>query len=185
MVSGRACFGTSLRIVDDAGRELPRDGKTVGHLRARGPWVASGYMKLDEGLDQDGWLITGDMAVIDAQGHVTLTDRSKDVIKSGGEWISSIQLEDVALSHPDVLQAAVIAVSHPKWQERPLLLVVRRQGGSVTAEQMLEHLRPQVASWWMPDAVEFLDELPMTATGKVHKLTLRQRFAGHVLPGLA
>ena len=131
----------SLRIVDDGGSELPRDGKTVGHLRARGPWVASGYMKLDEGLDRDGWLITGDMAVIDSQGHVTLTDRSKDVIKSGGEWISSIQLEDVALSHPDVLQAAVVAINHEKWQERPLLLVVRKKGATVDGKTLLDHMR--------------------------------------------
>jgi 3-(methylthio)propionyl---CoA ligase len=176
MVSGRACFGTALRIVDDAGNELPRDGKTVGHLRAKGPWVASGYMKSNEGLDRDGWLITGDMAVIDPLGHVTLTDRSKDVIKSGGEWISSIQLEDIALSHPDVLQAAVIAIEHKKWQERPLLLVVRKKGSTMDAKTLLDHMRPKIASWWVPDAVEFLDELPMTGTGKVQKLALRERF---------
>ena len=176
MVSGRACFGTELRIVDDEGKPLPHDGVAVGHLRARGPWVAGGYMKLNEGLDADGWLVTGDMALIDGQGHVSLTDRSKDVIKSGGEWISSIQLEDAALSHPDVLQAAVIAVSHEKWQERPLLLVVRRQGSTVGGQAILEHMRPKLASWWMPDAVEFLDEFPMTGTGKVQKMALRSRF---------
>lgn len=126
-VSGRACFGTDLRIVDEEGRPLPHDGEAVGHLRVRGPWVASGYLKLDEGLDAEGWLVTGDMATIDPLGHVRLTDRSKDVIKSGGEWISSIQLENIALSHPDVLQAAVVAIAHPKWQERPLLLIVRRE----------------------------------------------------------
>ncbi|MBX3527565.1 MAG: long-chain fatty acid--CoA ligase, partial [Rhodoblastus sp.] len=112
----------------------------------------------------------------DGQGHVSLTDRSKDVIKSGGEWISSIQLEDAALSHPDVLQAAVIAVSHDKWQERPLLLVVRRQGSTVEGQAILDHMRPKLASWWMPDAVEFLDEFPMTGTGKVQKMALRSRF---------
>ncbi|HRY02890.1 MAG TPA: long-chain fatty acid--CoA ligase [Beijerinckiaceae bacterium] len=176
MVSGRACFGTELRIVDDEGKPLPHDGVAIGHLRARGPWVAGGYMKLNEGLDADGWLITGDMALIDGQGHVSLTDRSKDVIKSGGEWISSIQLEDAALSHPDVLQAAVIAVSHDKWQERPLLLVVRRQGSTVEGQAILDHMRPKLASWWMPDAVEFLDEFPMTGTGKVQKMALRSRF---------
>ncbi|MCC0005202.1 MAG: long-chain fatty acid--CoA ligase [Methylobacteriaceae bacterium] len=176
MVSGRACFGTELRIVDDEGKALPHDGVAVGHLRARGPWVASGYMKLNEGVDADGWLITGDMALIDPLGHVSLTDRSKDVIKSGGEWISSIQLEDAALSHPDVLQAAVIAVTHEKWQERPLLLIVRRQGATVDGQTILDHMRPKVASWWMPDAVEFLDEFPMTGTGKVQKMALRSRF---------
>jgi len=176
MVSGRACFSTALRIVDDAGNELPRDGKTIGHLRAKGPWVASGYMKLNEGLDRDGWLITGDMAVIDPLGHVTLTDRSKDVIKSGGEWISSIQLEDVALSHPEVLQAAVIAIAHEKWQERPLLLVVRKKGSTLDAKTLLDHMHPKIASWWVPDAVEFLDEFPMTGTGKVQKIALREKF---------
>ena len=179
MVSGRACFGTALRIVDEEGKELPRDGKTVGHLRAKGPWVASGYMKLNEGLDRDGWLITGDMAVIDPLGHVTLTDRSKDVIKSGGEWISSIQLEDVALSHPEVLQAAVIAIAHEKWQERPLLLVVRKKGSTLDAKTLLDHVRPKIASWWVPDAVEFLDEFPMTGTGKVQKMALREKFKGY------
>jgi len=176
MVTGRACFGTTLRIVDDMGKELPRDGKTVGHLRARGPWVASGYMKQSDGLDRDGWLITGDMAIIDPLGHVTLTDRSKDVIKSGGEWISSIQLENLAISHPEVLQAAVIAIGHEKWQERPLLLVVRKKGSTLDAQTLLDHMRPKVASWWMPDAVEFLDELPMSGTGKVQKIVLREKF---------
>ena len=136
-------------------------------------------MKLNEGVDRDGWLITGDMAVIDPQGHVTLTDRSKDVIKSGGEWISSIQLEDVALSHPDVLQAAVVAIAHEKWQERPLLLVVRKKGATVDAKTLLDHMRPKVASWWMPDAVEFRDEFPMTGTGKVLKSALREKFRGY------
>ena len=182
MVSGRMCFGTDLRIVDDEGKELPRDGKAVGHLRARGPWVASGYMKLNEGLDKDGWLITGDMAVIDPLGHVTLTDRSKDVIKSGGEWISSIQLEDCALSHPDVLQAAVIAINHEKWQERPLLLVVRKQGSTLDGKTLLDHMRPRIASWWMPDAVEFMDEFPMTGTGKVQKMALREKFSEYKVP---
>lgn len=182
MVSGRMCFGTDLRIVDDEGQELPRDGKAVGHLRARGPWVAAGYMKLNEGLDKDGWLITGDMAVIDPLGHVTLTDRSKDVIKSGGEWISSIQLEDCALSHPDVLQAAVIAINHEKWQERPLLLVVRKQGSTLDGKTLLDHMRPRIASWWMPDAVEFMDEFPMTGTGKVQKMALREKFRDYKVP---
>ncbi len=176
MVSGRACFGTDLRIVDEEDRPLPHDGHAVGHLRVRGPWVASGYLKRDDGLDADGWLVTGDMATIDPLGHVTLTDRSKDVIKSGGEWISSIQLENIALSHPDVLQAAVVAIPHSKWQERPLLLVVRREGSVLEAQTLLDHMRPHVASWWMPDAVEFIEAMPMTGTGKVHKLTLRERF---------
>jgi fatty-acyl-CoA synthase len=182
MKSGRAMFGGKLRIVDDDGNELPRDGQTFGHLRVKGPWISSGYLKANESaLDAQGFLKTGDMAVLDPQGYVTLTDRSKDVIKSGGEWISSIQLEDAAASHPDVLQAAVIAVPHPKWQERPLLLVVRRQGRKVTADELMAHLAPKVAKWWLPDAVEFLDQFPMTATGKIHKLTLRQQFKDYRL----
>jgi acyl-CoA synthetase (AMP-forming)/AMP-acid ligase II len=183
MKSGRAMFGTKLSIVDDDGKELPRDGKTFGHLRVKGPWISSGYLKMDGALDREGYLKTGDMAVLDPEGHVLLTDRSKDVIKSGGEWISSIRLEDAAASHPDVLQAAVIAVPHAKWQERPLLLVVRRQGGRVTAEELMAHLTPKVAKWWLPDAVEFLDQFPMTATGKIHKLTLRERFKDYRLAG--
>jgi 3-(methylthio)propionyl---CoA ligase len=184
MKSGRAIFGVKTRIVDDEGRELPHDGKAFGHLRAKGPWIASGYFKGEGGgaLDEEGWLKTGDMATIDAEGHILLTDRSKDVIKSGGEWISSIQLEDAALSHPDVLQAAVIAVPHPKWQERPLLLIVPKAGARPSAAAILDHLRPKVASWWLPDAVELVDKLPMTATGKVHKLTLRQQYKDYDLP---
>jgi 3-(methylthio)propionyl---CoA ligase len=183
MKSGRGFFGQKMRIVDDEGRPLPWDGKTFGHLRIKGPWIASGYFKGDgDALDEEGFLKTGDMAVIDPDGHLTLTDRSKDVIKSGGEWISSIQLENVAASHPDVLQCAAIAVPHPKWQERPLLLVVRREGSSLTGEALLDHMRPHVASWWLPDAVEFLTQFPFTGTGKVHKLTLREQFKDYRLP---
>src|SRR5260221_432398 len=183
MKSGRGIFGVKTRIVDDEGNELPRDGKAFGHLRAKGPWIASGYLKGEGGsaLDEQGWLTTGDMATIDAEGHVLLTDRSKDVIKSGGEWISSIQLEDAALSHPDVLQAAVIAVPHPTWQERPLLLIVPKAGARIDATAIIDHLRPRVASWWLPDAVELVDKFPMTATGKVHKLTLPQQYKDYDL----
>ena len=185
MVSGRACFGTALRIVDDAGNELPRDGKTIGHLRAKGPWVASGYMKLNEGLDRDGWLITGDMAVIDPLGHVTLTDRSKDVIKSGGEWISSIEIENLVFSHPDVFEAAVIAIDHPVWQERPLLIVQPKPGHSPTKQSILDFLSDKIAKWWMPDDVVFVTEIPHTATGKIQKTVLREQFKNHVLPSAA
>jgi 3-(methylthio)propionyl---CoA ligase len=174
--SGRGIFGVKMKIVDDTGKELPRDGKTFGHLRVKGPWISSGYLKSDGALDEQGFLKTGDMAVIDPEGHVTLTDRSKDVIKSGGEWISSVQLENIAIGHPAVLQAAVIAIAHPKWQERPLLLVVKREGSQVTAAEIIDYMRPHVAKWWLPDAVEFLDQFPMTATGKIHKLTLREKF---------
>jgi len=183
MKSGRGVCGVRTRIVDDEGRELPHDGQTFGHLRVKGPWIASGYFKGEGGdaLDGEGWLKTGDMATVDPDGHILLTDRSKDVIKSGGEWISSIQLEDAALSHPAVLQAAVIAVPHAKWQERPLLLVVRREGARATAAEILDHLRTRVARWWLPDAVEFVDKFPMTATGKVHKLSLREQFRDYDL----
>ncbi|MFC0283179.1 long-chain fatty acid--CoA ligase [Camelimonas abortus] len=182
MKSGRLVCGVKARIVDDDGNVLPNDGKAVGHFGVRAPWIASGYHKGVEALDADGYLITGDMATIDPDGYVTLTDRSKDVIKSGGEWISSIQIEDAALSHPAVLQAAVIAIPHPKWQERPLLLVVPRPGMEVTREEILAHLAPKIARWWMPDAVEFLESFPMTGTGKVHKLTLRQQFKDYRVP---
>ena len=185
LVSGRAVAGVKLKVVDEEGRTLPRDGESVGHLRVKGPWIASEYLKMGPGsaTDADGWLVTGDMAVIDPQGHLTLTDRSKDVIKSGGEWISSVQLENAAIGHPAVLQAAVIAIAHPKWQERPLLLVMRKAGAQVSAAELMEHLSDKVAKWWLPDAIEFVDQLPMTATGKVHKLTLRQTYKDyHVKP---
>jgi acyl-CoA synthetase (AMP-forming)/AMP-acid ligase II len=183
MKSGRRMYGVGLKIVDDDGKPLPADGKSVGHLRIRGPWIASGYFKGEGGaaLDDEGWLKTGDVAVLDAEGHVTLTDRSKDVIKSGGEWISSIEIENLAVAHPDVLAAAVIAVPHPKWQERPLLIVKRREGGTIDADRLLAFLKPRLASWWLPDAVEFVDEMPLTGTGKIHKLTLRERFKDYRL----
>ncbi|HYM30522.1 MAG TPA: long-chain fatty acid--CoA ligase [Candidatus Cybelea sp.] len=184
MKSGRAIFGVKYRIVDDTGRALPHDGKAFGHLRVKAPWVSSGYFKGEGGsaLDDDGWLKTGDMATIDGQGHIQLTDRSKDVIKSGGEWISSIELENVAMGHAEVMQAAVIAVAHPKWQERPLLIVVRKQGSALDGRVLLDYMRSKVASWWMPDDVVFVDQMPMTATGKIHKLTLRERFKDYRLP---
>ncbi|GGC68116.1 long-chain fatty acid--CoA ligase [Chelatococcus reniformis] len=183
MKSGRVAFGVDARIVTDDGTALPHDGVSVGHLRVRAPWIASAYHKGIQALDGDGYLMTGDMAVIDPDGYISLTDRSKDVIKSGGEWISSIQLEDAAASHPDVLQCAVIAIPHEKWQERPLLLVVPRQGATLDGPTLLAHMAPRVAKWWLPDAVEFLDAFPMTGTGKVHKLTLRQQFKNYTPAG--
>ena len=185
LVSGRCVPGVRMKVVDDDGRTLPRDGTSVGHLRVRGPWIASEYLKAGPGsaTDAEGWLVTGDMAVIDADGHVSLTDRSKDVIKSGGEWISSVQLENAALGHPAVLQAAVVAIAHPKWQERPLLLVMCKAGASVSAAEMMAFLSDKVARWWLPDAIEFVDHLPMTATGKVHKLTLRQTYKDYRVAG--
>jgi len=183
MKAGRAGFGAQLRIVDDEEHPLPHDGVAVGHLRAKSPWISSGYFKgAGDALDSEGWLKTGDVASIDPDGYLTIVDRSKDLIKSGGEWISSIALENAACGHPDVMQAAVIAAFHPKWQERPLLIVTLKPGSHLDREALLEFLRPNVASWWLPDDVVFLPEMPMTATGKIHKLTLRERFRDYKLP---
>jgi len=172
---GRVAFTTRLRIVDDDGKVLPRDGEAFGHLQARGPMIAGGYLKRDAPT-MDGWLQTGDVARLFPDGTVEIVDRSKDVIKSGGEWISSAAVENAAMGHPAVAQAAVIGIAHPRWQERPLLVVVRRPGKDVTAGELIEFLRPQMASWWLPDDVAFIDQLPMTATGKIHKVSLRERF---------
>ena len=181
---GRGVFGVELKIVDEDGHRLPWDGQAFGEVWVRGPWIASGYFKGEGGdkLDNEGFFPTGDIATIDADGYLQLVDRTKDVIKSGGEWVSSIDLENAAMGHPDVAEAAVIAVPHPKWQERPLLLVVAREGRSPAREDILEHLAGQVAKWWLPDDVVFLDELPHTATGKVLKLELRKQFRDHRLP---
>jgi len=172
---GRVAFGTRLRIVDDAGQELPHDGMAFGHLQARGPLIAGGYLKQEAPI-ADGWLQTGDVAKLHPDGTLEIVDRSKDVIKSGGEWISSAAVENAAMGHPAVAQAAVIGVHHPRWQERPLLVVVAKPDRQVTAEELIEFLRPQMASWWVPDDVAFVEALPMTATGKIHKVTLRERF---------
>src|SRR5262245_38808845 len=180
---GRAGFGAQLRIVDDADKPLPHDGVAVGHLRAKSPWISSGYFKgAGDALDSDGWLKTGDVASIDAHGSIAIVDRSKDLIKSGGEWISSIALENAACGHPDVMQAAVIGAFHPKWQERPLLIATRRPGSQIDREGLIEFLRPSVASWWLPDDVVFVSEMPMTATGKIHKPTLREQYRDYKLP---
>jgi acyl-CoA synthetase (AMP-forming)/AMP-acid ligase II len=183
MKSGRALFGNRYRIVDDEGKELPHDGQAFGHLRVKSPWVSNGYFKGEGGsaLDEQGWLKTGDLATIDADGYIALTDRSKDVIKSGGEWISSIELENIASGHPAVLQAAAIGIAHPKWQERPLLVVTKREGASLSADELIEFMRGKLASWWLPDAVEFIDQMPLTGTGKLWKLKLRERFKDYRL----
>jgi acyl-CoA synthetase (AMP-forming)/AMP-acid ligase II len=176
---GHAPFGVEIRIVDEAGAELARDGRAAGHLLVRGPWVASAYFN-DEGglpLDAESWFDTGDIATIDAGGYMQIVDRSKDVIKSGGEWISSIELENAAAGCPGVAEAAVIGVADSKWGERPLLIVVPRQGGSVTRETVAAHLAGRVAKWWLPERIEFVDALPHNATGKIDKRALRQRFA--------
>ena len=176
MRQGRVAFTTQLRIVDDEGKELPRDGEAYGNLEARGPTVTAAYLKQPASLSADGWLQTGDVAKLFPDGTVEIVDRSKDVIKSGGEWIASAQVENAAMGHPAVAQAAVIGIAHPRWQERPLLIVVPRQGQQVTAAELIDFMRPQMASWWLPDEVVFVEALPMTATGKIHKVTLRERF---------
>jgi 3-(methylthio)propionyl---CoA ligase len=181
---GRPLFGVDLKIVDAEGGELPRDGKAFGDLLVRGPWVTAGYYKGEGGNEAhvDGWFRTGDVATLDADGFMQITDRSKDVIKSGGEWISSIDLENLAMAHPAVAEAAVIGVPHPKWDERPLVLAVLRPGAALTRAQLLEHFDGKVAKWWMPDDVVFVDKLPHTATGKLLKTALREAYKGHVLP---
>ncbi len=180
---GRAMYGVELKIVDDDHNELAKDGKQAGHLLVRGPWVTSGYYRGEGGnvLDAEGWFSTGDVALIDSDGYVQLTDRSKDIIKSGGEWISSIDLENCAVGCAGVQEAAVIGVTHPKWQERPLLLIIRKPGADLTREAMLDYLGDKIPKWWMPDDVLFVEELPHTATGKLQKMKLRQQFGDHLV----
>jgi fatty-acyl-CoA synthase len=174
---GRVPFGVELRVVDDEGRELPRDGVSSGQLQIRGPWIIKRYFKAEQdAVDADGWFDTGDVSVLHPDGTMQITDRAKDVIKSGGEWISSVELENAAIGCPGVAEAAAIGVYHPKWDERPLLLVVRKPDAEVTQEAVLKHLGTQVAKWWLPDAVVFVDSLPHTATGKLLKTALRQQY---------
>jgi len=181
---GHPPFGVEMKITDDSGRDLPWDGKTFGRLKVRGPAVARAYFKLegDEEFEPDGFFDTGDVATIDANGYMQITDRSKDVIKSGGEWISSIDLENLAVGHPKVMEAAVIGVGHPKWGERPLLVVVLKKDQTVTKDELLDFMRDKIAHWWMPDDVVVVDEIPHTATGKILKTALRDRFKDYVLP---
>jgi len=181
---GRAIYGVDLKIVDDAGNELPRDGVAFGNLKVRGPWITNGYFKGEGGqiLDDDDWFDTGDVATLDPDGYMQITDRAKDVIKSGGEWISSIDLENIAMGHPAVAEAAVIGIHHPKWDERPLLVVVRKPDAEVTGPELLEFMSGKIAKWWLPDDVAFVAEIPHTATGKIQKVVLREQFKDHVLP---
>jgi 3-(methylthio)propionyl---CoA ligase len=176
---GHGIFGIEMKIVDDDGEELRWDGKSSGELKVRGNWVCSGYFGLDHSAahDADGWFATGDVAAIGPDGFLQITDRAKDVIKSGGEWISSVDLENCACGHPDVLMAAAIGVKHPKWEERPVLLIVPRQGCQPTRESVLAHVAEHFAKWQLPDAVVVVESLPMTATGKVSKKDLRVRYA--------
>ncbi len=185
---GHAIFGIDMKIVDPDGSELPWDGVAFGDLLVRGPWVIATYFHDDDGdplvTDEAGlrWFPTGDVATIDADGYMQITDRSKDVIKSGGEWISSIDIENIAVSHPDVAMAACIGIAHVKWGERPLLVVVRRPEAAVTREEVLRHFDGKVAKWQMPDDVVFVDAIPLGATGKMLKNKLREQFSDHVLP---
>ena len=183
--AGRAIYGIQTRIVGDDGHPLPRDGVASGALQVRGPWVCADYFRLDGSAGThtgDGWFETGDVATIDPDGYLAITDRTKDVIKSGGEWISSIELENTAMGHPAVAEAAVIGVSHPKWTERPLLVAVRKDGAEIGRDELLSYFDGKVASWWIPNDVVFVDELPHTATGKVRKIELRRQFADYRLP---
>jgi fatty-acyl-CoA synthase len=174
---GRAPYLVEMKIVDDDGRELPRDGATAGHLLVKGPCISKGYFKLDESiLTEDGWFDTGDIANIDELGYMQITDRDKDVIKSGGEWISSIEVENVAVGCPGVAEAAVIGLPHPKWTERPLLIIQREAGADIDAAAVLAYLDGKIAKWWMPNDVAFVDEIPHTATGKIQKMDLRKKF---------
>jgi fatty-acyl-CoA synthase len=184
---GQAVPLVELRLVDpDTGEEVPWDDTGSGEIQAAGPWIAKEYYRGEGGGSQftsDGWLRTGDVASADSHGSMRLVDRTKDLVKSGGEWISSVELENEIMSHPKIAEAAVIAIPHERWVERPMACVVVKPGETLTAQDVLEHLKPRVAKWWLPDAVEFIDEVPKTSVGKFSKKTLRDKFAGYKLPG--
>src|SRR5439155_15657130 len=176
---GRAVAWVELRLIGDDGEEVPWDGESTGEIEVRGPWIASRYYNDPSGDEKfhDGWLRTGDIGALDPSGFLRITDRAKDVIKSGGEWISSVALENEVMAHPDVLEAAVIAKPDERWAERPLCCVVLREGAQLDADQVAAHLEPRVARWWVPDEYAFIDEVPKTSTGKFDKKVLRQRLA--------
>ena len=179
---GQIPFGVELRVIDDAGEAQPRDGQSSGQLQIRGPWVVKRYFKADsDAVDPDGWFDTGDVAVLHPNGTMQITDRSKDVIKSGGEWISSVELENAAVGCPGVAEAAAIGIHHPKWDERPLLIIVRKPGSMVDSTEINSYLSDKVAKWWLPDEIVFVDKLPHTATGKLLKTALREQFKDHML----
>jgi fatty-acyl-CoA synthase len=186
---GRVLPGTRWRIMDDDGRPVPRDGSTPGELHYRGAFVASGYFQNPDAtraaITADGWLRSGDVCTIDRLGYVRIVDRAKDLVKSGGEWISSIDLENLAVGHPAVAEAAVIGIHHPKWDERPLLIVQLKQGQSATREDILKYMDGKIAKWWMPDDVAFVDGIPHTATGKILKTALRDQFKAYSFPTAA
>jgi acyl-CoA synthetase (AMP-forming)/AMP-acid ligase II len=176
---GQPIYGVDVKIADEEGKEIPRDGKSSGRFMVRGPWVVSGYYREDKPLLEDGWFNTGDLATIDGDNYIQLTDRAKDVIKSGGEWISSIDVENLAMGCPGVAEAAVIGIPHPQWEERPLLVVVPTASNAATARSIIAFLEGKIAKWWIPDDIVFVDALTYGATGKVQKMELRHRFAGH------
>jgi 3-(methylthio)propionyl---CoA ligase len=176
-------YGVDMKIVDADGKELPHDGKAAGELMVRGPWIISSYFKGEGGNPLDnGWFPTGDVSTIDADGFMQITDRSKDLIKSGGEWIGSIDLENIAVAHPAVAMAACIAARHPKWDERPLLVVMTKPNTEVTRDEMLKFFDGKIAKWWTPDDVVFVDSIPLGATGKMQKNKLREMFKDYKLP---
>jgi fatty-acyl-CoA synthase len=176
---GQPIYGVDVKIADEQGGEMPRDGKSSGRFMVRGPWIVSGYYGEEKPLLEDGWFNTGDLAVMDDDNNIHLTDRAKDVIKSGGEWISSIDIENLATGCPGVAEAAVIGIPHPKWEERPLLVVVPAPGATVSVQAVMSFLDGKIAKWWMPDDVVFVDALSYGATGKIQKMELRRRFAEH------
>jgi fatty-acyl-CoA synthase len=183
MKQGHPPFGVEMKIVDDSDQKLPWDGKTFGRLMVRGPAVAASYYRnADNILDAEGFFDTGDVATVDRYGYMQITDRAKDVIKSGGEWISSIDLENLAVGHPMVAEAAVIGIRHPKWDERPLLVIVPKKGEKLSKTEMLDFMKDKIAKWWMPNDVVFVEEIPHTATGKIQKTALRDKFKDYVLP---
>ena len=180
---GSAPFGVEMIITDDDDKKLVWNGKTSGRLKVRGPAISKGYYKDDKpAVDAEGYFDTGDVATIDADGIMHITDRAKDIIKSGGEWISSIEIENIATGHPDVAEAAVIGMHHPKWEERPLLVVVAAKGKEPKRDEILSYLSDKIAKWWIPDDVQIVDEIPHTASGKINKLGLRKQFADYRLP---
>jgi fatty-acyl-CoA synthase len=185
MKQGRCIFGIDMKIVDAEGKTLPHDGKAAGDLLVKGPWVIASYYKQEGGNPLvDGWFPTGDVATIDADGFMQITDRSKDVIKSGGEWISSIDVENIAMAHPAVAMAACIGMRHPKWDERPIVCVVKKPGAEVSREEMIAFYEGKTAKWQIPDDVVFVDAIPLGGTGKMLKTKLREQLSEYVLPGL-
>ena len=179
---GKPIYGVELKVVDDAGNDLPHDGESQGHLLVRGPWILQKYFKADnDAVDKDGWFYTGDISVLDQDGYMTIKDRAKDVIKSGGEWISSIDLENAAFGHPEVAEACVVGIPHPKWDERPMLFIVTNTGEEIDKQSILDFLASKVAKWWLPDEIIFLKELPHGATGKLQKFELREEYTNYYM----